>query len=102
MTSFDFGPLRSGWEHLPKGLHSPVWPGLLATLAMLALLLAFHQVVRGAVEQGDLRRAATAARSDAAWRCNALGGLVKREACLLQLGTPRPGEASLQALSLER
>lgn len=64
----------------------PVWTGLLASLALLALLLAFHQVVEGGVQQGQLRRQADAVHADATWRCKALRGTAERRQCLAQLG----------------
>jgi hypothetical protein len=60
---------------------SPVWLGILATIAIVGLLLAFHHVVRGAVQQGELRRKATATHAEAAWRCNFLREL---DSCLVQ------------------
>jgi hypothetical protein len=60
------------------------WPGILAALAIVGLLAAFHQVVRGAVQQGELRRIATAVHAEAAWRCNALRGLHVRDNCLVE------------------
>jgi len=41
-------------------------------LAGLALLTAFHHVVRAGVQQGETRRKAVAVRADAEWRCKAL------------------------------
>jgi len=62
---------------------------IFASLTILALLLAFHHVVRGAVQQGQLLRSAAATHADATWRCNALNGSRKRDSCLVQLnGTP--------------
>jgi len=70
---------------LRDSIRSSVWPAILAALAIFGLLLAFHQVVRGAVQQGELRRKATATHAEAVWRCNALGGLHGRDDCLLQV-----------------
>ena len=73
-------------------MRSPVGPGILATLTLVALLVSFHQVVREAVQQGESRRKATAARLEAVWRCNALRGVRVRANCLSQLdSTPRDG-----------
>ena len=73
-------------------MRSPVWPGLLATLTLVALLVSFHHVVREAVQQGESRRKATAARVEAVWRCNALRSVRVRADCLLQLDSaPRDG-----------
>jgi len=76
-----------GW---PDALRLPLGQTILATLAGLGLLLAFHQVVLGAVQQGDLRRKATAIQAEAAWRCNALSGARSREICLMQLNVTPP------------
>ena len=55
-------------------------PAAVATLAIVALLVVFHQVVRGAA-QGELRRKAVAAQVEAAWGCNAPPGLHVRDTC---------------------
>jgi len=81
---------------LPATLRSPAWPTTLAALMAVFLLLAFHQVVRDAVHQGELLRMATASHSEAAWRCSALRGLRMRESCLAQLNAPPHDEATLQ------
>jgi hypothetical protein len=67
----------------PKG-PSP-WLIGLALLAILALLVAFVQVARQGVRQGEMRRVAMAARSDATWRCNVTIDRLERERCLRQL-----------------
>lgn len=77
--------LQLRWLRLPLGLRTRVWPGIIATLAVLALLLAFQQVVRGAVQQAESRRVVAAAHADATWRCNALAGPGPRQGCLAQL-----------------
>lgn len=58
---------------------------LVATAAVAGLLVALHLVVQQAVEQGALRRAATAAHVDALWRCNALQGRRARDQCVARL-----------------
>jgi len=93
---------RLAW---PAALRSPLSYAVLATLALLGLLLAFHQVVLGAVQQGELRRKATAMQADAAWRCNALLVARSREGCLVQLNaTPpvRDGATEANVASLRR
>ena len=80
-------PKRPGWS---AALRSPLAHAILATLAMLGLLLAFHQVVLGAVQQGELRRKATAMQADAAWRCNAMPVARSREGCLMQSNATPP------------
>lgn len=73
-------------------VRSAVWRGILATLIIIGLLASFHQVVQGAVQQGELRRKATAMQVEAMWRCNALQSLVVRADCLLQLSVPTRDE----------
>jgi hypothetical protein len=80
--------VRAWWLHLPPALRAPVWPSALAALIILALLLGFHEVVRGAVKQGELLRMNTATRAEAVWRCNALNGARVRASCLAQLDAP--------------
>jgi hypothetical protein len=58
--------------------------GIVVTLAIVGLLTAFHEVVSGAVQQGEARRQATAARADAVWRCKALPHPRVGSNCLLQ------------------
>jgi hypothetical protein len=84
---------------LVTAMRSPVWPGILAALIIIGLVVSFHQVVRGAVQQGESRRKATATRVEAGWRCNTMRSLVARADCLLRLDAPtrddlplRPGE----------
>ena len=47
-------PLQRLWRRLPSGKHAGLWPLLLAAPILIALLLAFHAVVRGAVLRGEL------------------------------------------------
>lgn len=68
-----------------SGWRCPAWPRIAATVAGIALLIAFQQVVRAGVQQGDARRQAVAVRADAEWRCKALRKLSARVDCLLQL-----------------
>lgn len=57
----------------------------LALLAILSLLLAFVQVAKLSVHQGEMRRVAMAARTDATWRCNATTDSRERERCQRRL-----------------
>jgi hypothetical protein len=86
------GPVfRSGWHWrplVPPVARLALVPAALALVAALALILALVQVVRGAVQQGDLRRQASAEHADATWRCKALQGLLQRKTCLKELETP--------------
>ena len=58
--------------------HTAVWPAFFAALLALGLLVAFHQVVQGAVDQAKLRRQAAALHADADWRCRNAPNLVRR------------------------
>jgi len=80
--------LQGWWARLPAPVRSRAWPALFGWLTIVALLLAFHQVVRGAVQQGEVLRMAAATHADAVWRCNALRGNRMRETCLAQLNAP--------------
>jgi hypothetical protein len=71
------------------------WPGVLAVLATLGLLLVFQQVVRQAVEHGELRRRANALLLQATWRCRSIHDGVLREACLQRLAAVPRDNASL-------
>lgn len=73
------------WHGLRLGWRSPIWPGVAALVAIFGLLLAFHRVVLGAVERGELARKATALHAEGSWRCNSMLGQEARETCLLQL-----------------
>lgn len=84
------------WMDLPAAVKSPVWPYAIAVLTVLFLLLAFHQVVRGAVQQGELLRMATATHSEGVWRCSSLRGQRVRESCLAQMNAAPHDDAPLQ------
>jgi hypothetical protein len=70
-------------------LRRPGWPGLVAALAALGLLLTFQQILAQAVKEGDLRRADTAAQVDGLWRCKLVRDVGARDACLAQVGDAR-------------
>lgn len=70
---------------MPVGVRSPLWPALTATLTILGLLPAFHQVVSGAVQQGKLRHQASALHSKVNWNGNTLGSLRVNQSCLSPL-----------------
>lgn len=100
-------------EMVDEGWQSPVlrqlawlrslsWPAALAGIAILGLLLAFHQVVSGSVRQGEQRRAAQALKGEATWRCNAIASLRERDGCLVQLSALPHDEAGLRARSVVR
>ncbi len=59
--------------------------GSLAALIILGMLMAFYTVVSKAVQQGEIRRQASAHQAVAVWRCKMLPDLSARTACLLQV-----------------
>jgi hypothetical protein len=63
----------------------PIVHPVLCTLAVVALLAAFHQVVRAGVDQAEQRHKAVAMHADAVWRCAYLHSPRLREDCLLPL-----------------
>jgi hypothetical protein len=73
------------------------WPGIVAALSVVGLLVALVEVVQLGVHDSGMRRAAAARHDDAAWRCNALHGRVPRDNCLLEIDAaqPRAGMAVL-------
>lgn len=88
--------LPTQWHSLPVALRSKFWPGLVAALALLGLLLAFHQVVSGAVQKGELRRTLAATQADdASYRNAARGPRARRlpEESNNATGRARPGSA---------
>lgn len=58
--------------------------GALAIVAIIGILLAFHAVVQGAVQNGEARRQAGITQADAIWRCKLLRDLSERDSCLQQ------------------
>lgn len=64
---------------------------------LLGLLLAFHQVVRSAVRQGEVRREITALHNAAAFRCNELRGRPVRDDCMKKLNASPADAAALRA-----
>jgi hypothetical protein len=85
MRALALGPLQRGWRRLSAGTRAEAVTMVLAAVALLGLLLAFHEVVRGAVVRGESRRAAVAAREVAAWRCTTLPAAPLRNDCRASL-----------------
>lgn len=83
-------PLQRWWLQLCTDSRARVWQVAFAAVALVGLLLAFHSVVRGAVTQGEQRRAAVAARELAVWRCSTVGKAALRSNCLAALGVQPP------------
>ena len=76
-------------------LRTAVWPGALAALLVVGLLVAFHQVVQGAVDQAMLRRQTAALHAEADWRCRTAPALVRR-VVLPEAGSTADGQAGCQ------
>lgn len=90
------GPVLAQWQRLSgfwRGrLPAASRPGavmLLGALGALALLLAFQQVVQGAVDRGELRRKAEARLVQATWRCADPRDATARAECLAGLDRAR-------------
>ena len=85
---------------LPADLRAPpVWPAIVAALIVLAMLLAFVQVMRAAVHQSEVRHKAIALHAQNTWRCKILRGPNESENCLSQLKTVDQRDPQLQALN---
>jgi hypothetical protein len=81
-----------GAVQLVQALRRMRWPGVVSALAVVALLVVFQHVVRGAVQQGELRRQAVAEQAEAMWRCKDLRSHRMRADCLSQLqASANPG-----------
>lgn len=75
--------LKRAWQQ--PAPYAPLGFALIGTLCVLALLLAFQQVVLQGVQQGESRNRAIAAHADGVWRCNALRAVGERAGCRVQL-----------------
>lgn len=60
---------------------TPFAPSLLAAAGVLALLLAFQQVVASGMEESQARQRASAEHADAMWRCHAVRAAGQRAGC---------------------
>lgn len=58
--------------------------GVVASLVVIGMLLAFHSVVQGAVQVGEFRRQASLSQAQATGRCKMLRAPSARERCLMQ------------------
>jgi len=81
----------------PVDVRKHGWRGAMAALSLIGLLLVFHQVVRSAVRQDELRREITALHSAATQRCNELRSRLVRDSCLNRLNESPPDAAALRA-----
>ena len=85
-------------QALLGGRAVPRWlPALLSTLAAMSLLVVYATVVREVADNGEARRVAVVAQSDALWRCYALRGSSERKACVQALGSTADGLAQADA-----
>ncbi|PKO62996.1 MAG: hypothetical protein CVU24_01330 [Betaproteobacteria bacterium HGW-Betaproteobacteria-18] len=66
-------------------LRSQTMLGALTILVILGLMLAFHQVVLGAVAQGESLQQARNLQSEAFWRCNRLLIPAERDNCRFRI-----------------
>lgn len=87
--------LLEGWPRLSALLSSQTALAALAILSSVILMLAFHQIVLGAVEQGELLQQARNVQSEASLRCKSLRSATERDRCLRQpqpmaMADPRP------------
>lgn len=73
------------WYDVVFAVRPLVWQAILAAVLTAGLLLAFHQVVQGAVLQGEVRRQAFATHTMETSRCNTLGEAGATSSCLLEL-----------------
>ena len=87
--------LLSGWPRLVDMLRSQITLAVLAILITLSLMLLFHQVLLGAVAQGELRQQARNQQSEVFWRCNSMGATAERDNCLRRANATVRAEGSL-------
>lgn len=85
---------------LTRGWWKTVAAWVLACLLMLGMLLAFHAVMSGAVQQAASRQQTLAAHAEATWRCKTLRGVHASGTCLSQLNASALAEVSVQVLGL--
>lgn len=90
-------PRPSAWQRAFDALRGSVWPMILASVCAAGLLLAFQQVVRAGVLQGEARNRATAAHSRAVWACNFMRSTSQRASCNAQLNAERLAGATLNS-----
>lgn len=88
-------PSASAWQRACDALRAPVWPVVLASVCAAGLLLAFQQVVRAGVLEGEARNRATAAHARAVMACNFMRSKSQRASCNTQLNAERLADAIL-------
>ena len=72
----------------------PLWQSIGAVVTAFGLLVVFHHVVSGAVEQAKLRHQAFAVQHDTDWRCKPGRGLSDRTPCIEHAVLPQPRETA--------
>jgi hypothetical protein len=80
---------HGAWRHAVSPRQRRALVTALAALALIALLAAFVQVLRGAVVQGDQHWREQAVQADAVWRCKAQRGAGARRLSGLAAHTER-------------
>ena len=95
MNTRPFSLDQPWWQQFFVAVRSPAALVVVATVISLGLLLALHQVVLGAVRQGELRRMAVAKQAEDSWRCGAMRNVSLRDGCRSQLGSPSRAEVPL-------
>lgn len=98
-TATEFPAWQQGLQWAWDAVCSPWVSGMLATMVIFGMLLAFHDVVSGAVQQSELRNKAIAAHVTATLRCNSLRDSNARDSCLLQLETAATADGFLATQS---
>jgi hypothetical protein len=89
------GDSPKGWRLLSALLSSQTMLVVLATLSTVVHMLAFHQIVLGAVEQGKLLQQARNLQSEAVFLCKSLRSATARDQCLREPHTVALTEARL-------
>lgn len=97
ITTAEFPARQQGLQWVWDAVRSHWVLGALAIIVIFGMLLAFHDVVSGAVQQSELRNRAIAAHVTATLRCNSLRDPGARDSCLLQLETSASAEGLLAA-----
>lgn len=87
---------RDERHRLPTRNRARGWPLVVAILALMGMLLVFHYVVRGSLQQSELRQKAEALHARALWRCNNLQGRAVSDTCLSRVNAEARKVALLQ------
>ena len=85
------------WQTGATAQRLPVWLATAGIFIIVALLVCFQQVVRGAVKQGAERQKNTTLLANATRECRALPNLVASARCSQQLQAKNNGAATQTA-----